>query len=289
MPIERSKSGSDEAPALVLDRLTAADLPQALALSVEMKWPYRVEDWAFALRLGHGLALRAGPRVVATGAWWPNGDDFATVGMIIVSTALQGRGLGAQLFDALMAEIGGRAMLLNSTPEGFELYRRRGFMTVGEIHQHQGVLTLEDNRVAQNVRPARPSELEAIIRLDEAASGRPRGALLAALADEARLVVLEEAAELKGYAASRPFGRGHVVGPVIATDADQARALFVAAAADLAGAFVRLDTSPELGLGPWLAAQGLETVSTAATMVRGEPPAPRGDARIFALCSQSLG
>jgi predicted GNAT family N-acyltransferase len=289
MPIERSGSGSDEAPGLVLDRLTATDLPQALALSAEMKWPYRLEDWAFAHRLGHGLALKAGPRVVATGAWWPNGTAFATVGMIIVSTALQGRGLGARLFDALMAETAGRAVLLNSTPEGFELYRRRGFMTVGEIHQHQGVLALEDNRSAQNVRPAAPSEAEAIVRLDEAASGRPRGALLAALAGEARLVVLEDAGELKGYAASRPFGRGHVVGPVIAADADQARALIVAAAAELAGAFVRLDTSPELGLGPWLAAQGMTKVSTATTMVLGEPPAPRGEARIFALCSQSLG
>ena len=289
MPTLRSEPDSGEGPPLVLDRLTASDLPQALALSLEMNWPYRLEDWAFAHGLGHGLALKAGSRVVATGAWWPNGNAFATVGMIIVSTALQGRGLGARLFDAVMAETAGRAVLLNSTPEGFELYRRRGFQTVGEIHQHQGFLALEDNRLAQNIRPAAPSELETVVRLDEAASGRPRGELLAALAGEARFVVLEQAGELKGYAASRPFGRGYVVGPVIAPDADQARALIAAAAADLSGAFVRLDTSSELGLGPWLAAQGMAQVSTAMTMVRGAPPAPRGQACIFALASQSLG
>ena len=289
MPTEGSDHRSDEAPPLVLDRLTAADLPQALALSLEMNWPYRLEDWAFALSLGHGLALKSGSRVVATGAWWANGDAFATVGMIIVSTALQGRGLGARLFDAVMAETGGRTVMLNSTAEGFELYRRRGFMTVGEIHQHQGVLQLQDQAQVAGIRPAKASDLDAIVRLDEAAADRPRGELLRALARDARFVVLEQAGELRGYAASRPFGRGHVVGPVIAADADQARALFAAAAADLGGAFVRLDTPPDLGLGPWLAAQGLAKVSTATTMVRGAAPAPRGAARVFALSSQSLG
>ena len=289
MPIERSEHGIDEGPTLVVDRLTAADLPQALALSLAMNWPYRLEDWAFALSLGHGLALKSGSRVVATGAWWPNGEAFATVGMIIVSTALQGRGLGARLFDAVMAETGGRTVMLNSTVEGFELYRRRGFMTVGEIHQHQGVLEPQDEGLVPGIRQADAADLEAIVRLDEAAAGRPRGELLRALARDARFVVLEQGGELKGYAASRPFGRGHVVGPVVSSDGEQARALFLAAAADLCGAFVRLDTSPDLGLGPWLAAQGLALASTATTMVRGAPPAPLGAARVFALASQSLG
>lgn len=289
MPTERSETRSDETQSLALARLTEADLPQARDLSMEMNWPYRLEDWAFALRLGHGLALKRGSRVVATGAWWPNGDAFATVGMIIVSTALQGRGLGARLFDALMLEVGDRAALLNSTPEGFELYRRRGFATVGEIHQHHGILGPGLGGPSRDIRPAGPADMEPVAQLDEAASGRPRQALLGALAGEARFSVLEEAGRLTGYAASRPFGRGHVIGPVVAPDADRARDLIEAAGGGLAGAFVRVDTPAELGLGPWLEAGGLPQVSAATTMVRGTPPRPRGEARIFALCSQSLG
>lgn len=289
VPKQRSGTRSDEAQTLALTRLTEADLPQARALSAEMNWPYRLEDWAFAHRLGHGLALKLGSRVAATGAWWPNGEAFATAGMIIVSTALQGRGLGARLFDALMDETGDRAVLLNSTPEGFELYRRRGFAVVGEIHQHHGVLRSGLASQIQGVRPAQPADLERLMALDEAASGRPRRELLSALAAEARFTALEQDGALRGYAASRPFGRGHVIGPVIATDAQQAQALIDAAATDLVGDFVRVDTPAELGMGPWLEGRGLAHVSSATTMVRGAPPQPSGEARIFGLCSQSLG
>lgn len=289
MPTQHSHSRPDEAPSFALGPLTAADLPQARELSTEMNWPYRLEDWAFAHRLGHGLALKQESRVVATGAWWPNGDAFATVGMIIVSTALQGRGLGARLFDALMEDAEGRAVLLNSTAEGLELYRRRGFAPVGEIHQHQGVLRPGPVSASRDVRAARSTDLNRLLQLDEAASGRPRRELLEALAGEVRFAVLEQGGRLTGYAASRPFGRGHVIGPVVAADAEQARSLIEAAGTDLVGAFVRVDTSPELGMGPWLEARGLAHVSSATTMVRGAPPQPSSDARIFALCSQSLG
>jgi GNAT superfamily N-acetyltransferase len=289
MPKQHSHSRPAEVDGFALERLAADDLPQARELSAEMKWPYRLEDWAFAHWLGHGLALKEASRVVATGAWWPNGDAFATIGMIIVSTALQGRGLGARLFDALMAETEGRAVLLNSTAEGFELYRRRGFVSVGEIHQHQGALRPGAGGPSQDLRPARAADLERLVQLDEAASGRPRRELIEALAAEARFTVLEQDGELTGYAASRPFGRGHVIGPVIAADVEQAQRLIDAAGAELVGAFVRLDTSPDLGMGAWLEGRGLAHVSSATTMVRGTAPQPSGQGRIFALCSQSLG
>jgi GNAT superfamily N-acetyltransferase len=289
MPTQHPHSRPDAAPGFVLARLTADDLPQARDLSTEMNWPYRLEDWAFAHRLGRGLVFKQGSRVVATGAWWPNGDAFATAGMIIVSTALQGRGLGARLFDALMEEMEERAVLLNSTAEGFELYRRRGFATVGDIHQHQGTLRPGAESPPQDIRPARQADLERLLQVDEAASGRPRRELIEALAAEARFTVLEQDGRLKGYAAARPFGRGHVIGPVVAPDAEQAQSLIDAAGSRLVGAFVRLDTSPELGLGPWLEGRGLAHISSATTMVRGAPPQASGEARVFALCSQSLG
>ena len=289
MPTQVPEPRSEEAQTFALARMTAAQLPQALALSSEMNWPYRLEDWAFAHSLGHGLALQLEGRVVATGMWWPNGEAFATAGMIIVAKAQQGRGLGARLFDVLLGEVGSRTVMLNSTEEGFELYRRRGFAVVGELHQHQGILNPGVASLQPQIREAQETELERIVRLDEAASGRPRRELLEALAGEARFTVLEREGVLRGFAARRRFGRGHVIGPVVAEDADQAQALIGAAAADLVGAFVRVDTPAELGLTPWLEARGLPSVGMATTMVRGAPPQPRRKARIFALCSQSLG
>jgi hypothetical protein len=40
---------------LAIKPLTADHLPQALALSQALNWPYRFEDWAFALSLGLAL------------------------------------------------------------------------------------------------------------------------------------------------------------------------------------------------------------------------------------------
>lgn len=275
-------------PSLV--RLTEALLPQALGLSQEMDWPYRLDDWTFAHGLGKGLAVVQSGQVAATAMWWPNGEAFATAGMIIVRKVMQGRGLGARIFDGLLEDIGPRSVLLNSTAEGYELYRRRGFAPIGRIQQHQGRLApFGSGAPRDDVRPARGHDWESIVQLDAAALDRPRGPLLERLAAAGRFTVIERGAMLRGFAVSRPFGRGHVIGPVVAADLDDAKALIAAAAADLVSAFVRVDTPEETDLGPWLAARGLKQVGGATTMVRGAPPAPREGQRAFALCSQSLG
>src|SRR4030095_1267798 len=116
-----------------------AHLKDALTLSREMSWPYRFEDWDFALQLGHGFVLQRAGVVIGTAAWWPYGDTHASAGMIIVATAAQGRGYGARLMDALLAAAYPRTVVLNSTAEGQALYQRRGFIPSGVIHQHQGI------------------------------------------------------------------------------------------------------------------------------------------------------
>jgi predicted GNAT family N-acyltransferase len=280
----------EEAQTPSLVRLTAALLPQALDLSLEMNWPYRLEDWVFAHQLGQGLALEQAQKLVGTAMWWPNGEAFATVGMIIVSKALQGRGFGGRIFNALLDDLGSRTVLLNATAEGFELYRRRGFAPIGEVHQHQGVLVLPAPRSrSAALRAARPDELELLAQIDGQAAGRPRRALLESLAENGRFTVLEADGVVRGFAVSRRFGRGHVIGPVVATDLEDAQTLIEASAADLVGTFVRVDTPAELGLGSWLEARGLTRVDAVTTMVRGEAPRTHGDGRAFALCSQSLG
>ena len=64
--------------------LRADHLPQAVALSSALGWPYRAEDWRFAFDLGHGVAVETEAGLAATALWWPYEPAFASFGMIIL-------------------------------------------------------------------------------------------------------------------------------------------------------------------------------------------------------------
>jgi GNAT superfamily N-acetyltransferase len=270
-------------------RLTSDHLPQALLLSQQMGWLYRLEDWQFAHALGEGFALELGERLIGTAMGWHYGDAFASVGMIIVDNDFQGHGYGARLVDLLIEAAGSSSILRNSTREGFALYQRRKFVQIGETHQHQAVpLPPSEEPLDPRVQEANPADLTFITCLDEEGVGMPRNALIGSLAQHGRLTVIREGDGIKGYAASRPFGKGHVIGPVVAENLDDACALVEHAIRQLPDSFVRVDTASDSGLSAWLSARGLEHVATEALMVRGMAPLIPGPYKKFALCSQSL-
>jgi GNAT superfamily N-acetyltransferase len=267
-----------------------AHLEGALRLSQEMAWPYRLEDWEAALQLGRGFVLQDGAgEVTGTAAWWAYGETHASIGMIIVAKAAQGRGYGARLMDALLAAAHPRTITLNSTVEGQVLYQRRGFVPVGVIEQYQGIPTERHEAPPPGlVRVMAASDLEAVARLDQQATGWPRPAMLRRLVELGEGHVLLRDGLPRGYAICRRFGRGHVIGPVVAENLDDAQALIEAALKRLGNVFVRVDTSAALQLGPWLERIGLRQVDTATTMVLGTPLASPGPARMFALANQSF-
>lgn len=283
-----------QAAPVALVPFAAAHLPGALALSQEMSWPYRLEDWDFALRVGEGFALERDGAVIGTAAVFPDEGACATVGMIIVSGANQGRGYGKLLLEALLAAAGPRSILLNSTEAGRGLYERYGFTPVGTLSQHQGPFRRAhaagsdaDILADVDIRMMAPADLAAVARLDREATGFARRPMLERLvAAGAGLVLLRDGAPA-GYAVSRPFGRGHVIGPVVAGSPDEARRLIEAALAPLDGRFVRIDAPDATQLSPWFAGIGLPKVGSALTMVRGALP-PTGPARLFALANQSF-
>jgi ribosomal protein S18 acetylase RimI-like enzyme len=284
------QAGDRQNEDVVLVPFARAHLEGAVKLSQEMSWPYRVEDWDFALQLGHGFVLQCAGVVIGTAVWWPYGETHASAGMIIVAKAAQGRGYGAQLMDALLASAHPRTIVLNSTAEGLALYQRRGFVPIGVIHQHQGI-PRERNEAPRPcvVRAMAPSDFEAITRLDRQATGWARRSLLDRLVQSGDGYVLLRDGTPRGYAISRRFGRGHVIGPVVAESRTDARALIEAVLARLGSVFVRIDTSTTSQLGEWLERIGLQQVGDATTMVLGTRVPSTGPARMFALANQSFG
>jgi GNAT superfamily N-acetyltransferase len=275
---------------VVLLPFARSHLEGALKLSQEMSWPYRFEDWDFALQLGRGFVLQHAGVVIGTAAWWPYGETHASAGMIIVSKAVQGRGYGARLIDALLAAARPRIITLNSTAEGMALYQRRGFVPVGIIHQHQGIpRERHEEALPCFVRAMAPSDFEAIASLDQEATGWTRREMLNRLMVVGDGYVLMRDGIPRGYAISRLFGRGHVIGPVVAKSRTDARALIEAALAHLGRVFVRIDISTAAQLGDWLEGIGLPMVGDATTMVLGTQMPSSGPARMFALANQSFG
>ncbi|AWN55568.1 GNAT family N-acetyltransferase [Methylobacterium sp. 17Sr1-1] len=275
--------------------MTEADIPALHGLSLEVRWPHRAEDWRLMLEIGHGLvACDADGQVMdgnvtACAMWWPFGDGLATIGMVIVSPRLQGRGTGRRLMRELFAAAGPRTIRLTATEAGRRLYESEGFRVTGSNTQYQGIVDAAAAVDDPRVRPATEADRSAIAALDREASGGDRSRMLDALARAGRTVVLDDGGRITGYAVCRPFGRGHIVGPVVAADAESAVALASPHVRDQAGTFLRLDT-PERD-GPLVAfaqACGLANVDLSVTMTRGAPPAT-GPARIFTLANQALG
>src|SRR3954469_8847719 len=172
MATAATRAGDRENEGVALVPFARAHLEGALKLSQEMSWPYLLKDWDFALQLGSGFVVTSAGAVVGTALWWPYGDTHASAGMIIVSKAVQGRGYGARLMDALLVAARPRIVTLNSTAEGLALYARRGFASIGILHQHHGIPTQRrDLPPPGDVRTLVSSDLEAIVRLDHEATG----------------------------------------------------------------------------------------------------------------------
>ncbi|MCP3468942.1 GNAT family N-acetyltransferase [Bradyrhizobium sp. CCGUVB1N3] len=265
-------------------------LEGALRLSRQAKWPHRLEDWQLALDLSAGfVALDANAStVVGTVLMTPYQRDVATINMVIVDEAARGRGLGRQLMEAAIALAGERALRLVATSEGLPLYQKLGFCRTGTIVQHQGHALRVT--LPANVRPAEPRDIPEILALDRSSYGAGREDLLRALVKVGHLAVLGDGQRIAGFAASRAFGRGEVIGPVVAANADGGKALLAYFMAGREGRFVRVDTAEASQLEAWLTDKGLVPVDEGIVMQR--PVVARSSGATFtafALASQAFG
>lgn len=282
---------TDLATRFALREMTADDIAIATDLSREQGWPHREEDWSLFLQLGEGLVAELGGKFAGTIIGWRFGDTMATIGMVIVTHAAQGKGIGRALMQAMLDRFEGRTVVLNATDEGLPLYRKLGFVETGAIHQHQGpapVMQLAELIPGERIRPISAAG-HALGDLYTRASGMDRAALVDALVEESSVVVLARDHVPAGFAMLRRFGRGWSIGPVVAPDVGGAKALVSHWLGTKTESFSRLDVDAGNGLSEWLEEIGLPQVGRVVTMALG--PAPKGDpdARVFAIAAQALG
>ncbi|MCZ7467363.1 GNAT family N-acetyltransferase [Rhizobium rhizogenes] len=277
-----------QASPIAIQSFQPEHLDAAVELSRQAGWPHRREDWALVLSLSKGFVALENGRVVGTAMATLLGDGCATVNMVIVDETMRGRGLGRQLMRAAMDAAENRECRLVATADGLPLYEKLGFAAFGEVLQHQGTPAATERPAdvawAETVAPA------TLAALDAQAFGADRTALFAALAERARFALVKEQGVIKGFAALRAFGRGEVIGPVVAENAEIARDLIAFILSERPGAFLRVDTTADTGLAPWLAEKGLGHVGGGIAMRRPKADiAPDRKLKTFALTSQALG
>jgi predicted GNAT family N-acyltransferase len=278
--------------AVHMHALTPAGLPLAHGLSREQQWPHREKDWSRLLDLGEGVVAESDGEVVGTTMWWKQGPDFATIGMVIVANAAQGSGIGRQLMETALTNLGGRTVMLNATDEGLPLYRKLGFEPVGSIFQHQGAafsVPIAELIPNERVAPMKVGEWPDIARLDRQATGIDRSHVLQYLCNNAHGVVLNRDGEQAGYALFRRFGRGYAIGPTIAPDIGGAKALISHWLGSNAGMFCRIDIPENAALSSWLDELGLPCVGRVTRMSLGAAPQAGKAARPFSIINQAIG
>ncbi len=279
-------------PGVRLRAMTDGDLEQAHALSRELNWPHRLEDWQFFLEFGQGVVAERDGSILGTAMCWLFGPAAGTLGMVIVSPAAQGLGIGRRLMSAVLDILGERTVMLHATEEGLPLYRSLGFVEDGEVFQHQGTafsVPLPELLPNERVRPMGQRDIDLIPEMDARATGMDRRRLMATMDKSALGVMLTREHEVAGFALFRRFGRGYTVGPTVAPDLGGAKALISHWLGANAGMFCRVDVRADSGLSAWLDELGLQRVGRVTRMVKGKPLAKDDTLHSFSLVTQALG
>lgn len=276
------------------------DIAAAHRLSLAAGWPHRAEDWQLMFDAGDGFVAQDNGEVIGTALYWKCGADSGTLGLVIVSPAQQGRGIGRELMERVLEALGDRVTYLHATPAGKPLYERLGFEACGTVDQHQGIVAgipAVTPPAAERLRVLTAADVPRVIELASRASGLDRRQAIPALLDAAQGVVLERDGELLGFSLCRRFGRGYAIGPVVAArspDAWRAKSLITHWFGHRAGEFTRIDVPGDAGLSDWLSALGLAHTDTVVKMVRnhrtgwyrGDPDPTYG---VFGIVNQAMG
>lgn len=268
------------------------DLKQAHELSLQEKWPHRIQEWQRCFNIGFGYVAEQNGKIVGTAMGWPFTDQVSTLGLVIVSPECRGQGLGRKLMDIVIEQLEDRAILLISTADGYPLYQKYAFEDKGVILQHQGAsftAPLLSDKEQGRLRPLGASDIEKIIELDQSAYGFSRSEMLKDLLESAQGIVLEQNEEAVGFSLFRRFGHGYVIGPTIAPNLEGAKMMIAHWLRSNPGMFIRIDIQEESGLSDWLEDLGVSRVDRVKRMMRGNVDGLDNRENIFSIVNQAIG
>lgn len=280
---------------LVAQDIAEVDVKRLHALSLAVGWSHRAKDWDLVRRIGRGIVAADGiGRVFGSAMWFPQGDDFATIGLVITTPRIQTQGGGRWLMNQLFEQCGDRNLALNATPAADRLYASLGFTKEAIVYMRQGTVS-----PTLSATPALDGELVALAGadvaeltdLDTRAFGSNRGNVLALLAEDASICTLRRGGGIVGYSMCREFGRGRLVGPLVAQNDQDAVHLTAVHLQNLTGQFVRVDTREKEGIFvEFLQQSGLDVAETVTTMSRGRRFLNRKDQepRVYGLAGHAL-
>ncbi|ASV88226.1 acetyltransferase family protein (plasmid) [Ochrobactrum quorumnocens] len=260
---------------LIAHDISNVDKSLLHGLSMGVRWPHRPNDWDILLKTGQGLVAVDGiGRVFGSAMWFPYGDDFATIGMVITSPRTQAQGTGRWLMKQVLERCKGRNLSLNATQAAYSLYLSLGFIDEATVYQHQGEVCHELPAIPRPkgelvALPA--AELEKISELDCKAFGTNRMHLLQLISDTAEIYGLKRNDQIVGYSFCREFGRGKVLGPIVASNSEDAIQLTSVHLQKLRGKFARVDTREKDGtFADFIEQCRLSVFGTVTTMSKGK-------------------
>jgi GNAT superfamily N-acetyltransferase len=259
---------------LVAQDIADVDVKLLHALSLAVGWSYRAKDWDLLRRIGRGIVAVDGiGRVFGSAMWFPQAEDFATIGLVITTPRIQAQGGGRWLMDQVLEQCGDRNLALNATPAAEHLYASLGFTKEAIVYMRQGTapptlpaLAPLDGELVALAR----DDVGVLTDLDTRAFGLNRGRVLALLAENASICTLRRDGGIVGYSMCREFGRGQVIGPLVAQNDQDAIHLTAVHLKALTGQFVRVDTREQDGIFlEFLKQSGLDVAETVTTMSKG--------------------
>jgi GNAT superfamily N-acetyltransferase len=188
-----------------------------------------VEDLHFLRRIGGDVFVATrDDAVVGASSCLPFGRT-AWIGGVAVAPDARRQGLGERLtavaLDALLAG-GAATVLLHATPMARSLYERLGFERDDQVIEFTGPGLHDPGRPCPDVRPGRSADLDAVLALDEMATGEDRRRMLVPLWDGSSRVVHDGA--LRGFHIPQ---LASAAGEVVASGPEAGRALLGAALA----------------------------------------------------------
>lgn len=282
-----------------MEAFSKDDLPGLKILSEEAGWEHTQADWEAILESGYVCGERAASGTpAACGALFDYGPALCTLGMLLVTSSRQKKGVGKKIVQYLLdrREPKNKPMMLVAGSRLKEYYEKLGFREVERIHKLEAPPNtpppVSTFSLQQSIQPLMEQDLAPVLSVDQQVLGADRSQLLHIRyrQSEKTLRITNPQGTLLGYAMGVQQGKQLLIGPLIAFNRFSAIDLISALMAEHNGGPVRIDVSSRRNdLVQTLLDAGFKELDTQPVMVRDAPSLPGKRDHLFALASQAWG